>query len=165
MLPFLIGYCCLLLAVGAWASRSLRGAEDFFVAGRSLPAPLLFSTFLAANLGAGSTIGAAEFGYTEGLPAWWWVGSAGIGSLVLAFAVGPRLHRVAKCLGLYTVGDFLEARYGRATRLVIAALLLCGAPAILAGQIIAAGLVLRVVGACQRLGASSWGAASRPSTS
>ena len=145
VLPFLIAYCFLLLAVGAWASRSLRGAEDFFVAGRNLPPSLLFSTFLAANLGAGSTVGAAEFGYTDGLPAWWWVGSAGIGSLVLAFAIGPRLHRVAKRFDLYTVGDFLEVRYGRATRLVIAAILLCGAPAILAGQIIAAGLVLHVV--------------------
>ena len=145
MFFFLIAYCMLLLAVGAWASRAVRGAEDFFVAGRNLPPTLLFSTFLAANLGAGSTVGAAEFGYSEGLSAWWWVGSAGVGSLVLAFAVGPRLHRVAKRLDLYTVGDFLEVRYGRATRLVIAAILLCGAPAILAGQIIAAGLVLRVV--------------------
>ena len=145
MLAFLIVYCLVLLLVGAWAARSVRGSEDFFVAGRKLPPSLLFSTFLAANLGAGSTVGAAEFGYAEGLPAWWWVGSAGLGSLVLAFAIGPRLHRVAKRLDLYTVGDFLEARYGRATRLFIAAILLCGAPAILAGQIIAAGLVLRVV--------------------
>lgn len=143
MLPILAAYCLALLLVGAFASRSVRRAEDFFVAGRSLPPTLIFSTFLAANLGAGSTVGAAEFGYTSGLPAWWWVGSAGIGSVALAFLVGPRLHRVAKAHGLYTVGDYLELRYGRATRLAVAAILLVGAPAILAGQIIAAGLVLQ----------------------
>ena len=143
MLPVLVAYCVALLLVGALASRSVRRAEDFFVAGRSLPPALIFFTFLAANLGAGSTVGAAEFGYTSGLPAWWWVGSAGIGSLALAFAVGPRLHRIAKARGLYTVGDYLESRYGRTTRLVVAAILLVGAPAILAGQIIAAGLVLQ----------------------
>ncbi len=154
MLLFLTAYCSLLLLVGAFASRSVRRAEDFFVAGRNLPPSLLFSTFLAANLGAGSTVGAAEFGYTEGLAAWWWVGSAGIGSIALAFAVGPRMHRVAKRLDLYTVGDYLEARYGRATRLVTAAILLCGAPAILAGQIIAVGLVLRVVAGIPE----TWGA-------
>lgn len=143
MLPILAAYCLTLLLVGAFASRSVRRAEDFFVAGRSLPPTLIFSTFLAANLGAGSTVGAAEFGYTSGLPAWWWVGSAGIGSVALAFLVGPRLHRVAKARGLYTVGDYLELRYGRATRLAVAAILLVGAPAILAGQIIAAGLVLQ----------------------
>ena len=144
MLLFLAAYCLLLILVGAFASRSVRRAEDFFVAGRRLPAALLFSTFLAANLGAGSTVGAAEFGYLSGLPAWWWVGSAGIGSLALAFVAGPRLHRAAKRLGLYTVGDFLEARYGRCTRVVAATVLLLGAPAILAGQIIAIGLALRV---------------------
>ena len=143
MLPALVAYCVALLLVGALASRSVRRAEDFFVAGRSLPPALIFFTFLAANLGAGSTVGAAEFGYTSGLPAWWWVGSAGIGSLALAFAIGPRLHRIAKARGLYTVGDYLESRYGRTTRLVVAAILLVGAPAILAGQIIAAGLVLQ----------------------
>lgn len=153
MLPVLVAYCLALLLVGAFASRSVRRAEDFFVAGRSLPSTLIFSTFLAANLGAGSTVGAAEFGYTSGLPAWWWVGSAGIGSVALAFVVGPRLHRVAKARGLYTVGDYLELRYGRATRLAVAAILLVGAPAILAGQIIAAGLVLQAaVGLPKSLG-------------
>ena len=142
---FLIAYCLLLLLVGALASRSVSRAEDFFVAGRTLSPGLVFGTFLAANLGAGSTVGAAEFGYTSGLPAWWWVGSAGIGSLALAFLVGPRMHRVARARGLLTVGDYLESRYGRATRIVTATILLGGAPAILAGQIIAMGLVLQVI--------------------
>ena len=64
MLPALAAYCLALLLVGAFAARSVRRAEDFFVAGRSLPPALIFFTFLAANLGAGSTVGAAEFGYT-----------------------------------------------------------------------------------------------------
>ncbi len=145
MLLFLAGYCLLLLLVGAWASRSVRSSSDFFVAGRTLPSSLLFATFLAANVGAGSTVGAAEFGYRAGLPAWWWVGSAGVGSVILALALGPRIYRVARELGLYTVGDYLEHRYGRATRRVAATVLLFGAPAVLAGQIIAAALVLQVV--------------------
>ena len=145
MLLVLIVYCGILLAIGLYASRSVKKAEDFFVAGRSLSPGLLFSTFLAANLGAGSTVGAAEFGYSTGLSAWWWVGSAGIGSLVLAYIVGPRIYVVAKRYDLYTVGDYLEHRYGRRTRIVAAAILQCGSPAILAGQIIAMGLVLRVV--------------------
>ena len=144
MLLVLIAYCFLLLLVGAWAARSVHRAGDFFVASRSLSPALLGATLLAANLGAGSTVGAAEFGYTSGLPAWWWVGSAGIGSLALAFVVGPRVWRIAEARNLYTVGDYLEGRYGAATRRVAAVILLCGAPAILAGQIIAVGLVLRV---------------------
>ena len=55
------------------------------------------------------------------------------------------MWRCASELDLYTVGDYLQARYGSATRQVAAGILLCGAPAILAGQIIAVGFVLRVV--------------------
>lgn len=141
----LIVYCGILLWIGIRASRSVKKAEDFFVAGRSLSPGLVFATFLAANLGAGSTVGAAEFGYTSGLSAWWWVGSAGLGSLVLAFVVGPRIYSIARVHNLYTVGDYLEHRYGRATRVVAAVVLQCGSPAILAGQIIAMGLVLSVI--------------------
>ena len=60
------------IGVGLWIRRRLRGASDFFVASRRLPAPLVFATFLAANIGAGSTIGAASLGYRIGLGGWWW---------------------------------------------------------------------------------------------
>ncbi len=145
MLTLVAAYCLALLAVGGWASRRARTADEFFVAGRSLPSSMVFVTFFAANLGAGSTVGAAEFGYTTGLSAWWWVGCAGLGSILLALLVGPPLYRLARARGILTVGDFLELRYGRSTRLSVAAILLIGSPAILAGQIIAAGLVLQGV--------------------
>ena len=67
------------IALGLIIARRVKVARDFFVAGRALGPGLLFSTFLAANIGAGSTVGAAGYGYTFGLSAWWWVGSAGLG--------------------------------------------------------------------------------------
>jgi len=109
----LIGYAVLMIAFGVIFSRRVRGSGDFFVAGRELNAGLIFSTLIAANIGAGSTVGAAGLGYRDGLPAWWWVGSAGIGSLILAFTVGPRIWRIARDNNLYTVGDYLEFRYNR----------------------------------------------------
>jgi len=115
------------------------------VADRRLGALPVFATVLAANIGAGSTMGAAGLGYRDGLSSWWWVGSAGIGTLGLAFWVGPRIWRVATQNGLYTVGDYLELRYGRSVRAIIAALLWVGTPAILAGQLIAMSDILEVV--------------------
>ena len=81
----IIVYSAAQIALGIWVSRRVRGSSDFFVAGRQLGPGLLFATFLAANIGGGSTIGATGLGYRDGLAAWWWVGSAGIGSLALAF--------------------------------------------------------------------------------
>lgn len=141
----LLVYSLFLMAIGWWTSRSVRRAEDFFVAGRRLSPALLFGTLLAANLGAGSTVGATGLGYTHGFSAWWWVGSAGIGSLILGLTVGPRMWRVAKEQNLYTVGDFLEHRYNRSVRGLIAVLLWFGSLAILAGQLIPLAWILNLV--------------------
>jgi hypothetical protein len=56
-LVLLVAYSAAQLALGAWISRRVKTAGDFFVAGRALGPGLLFSTMLAANIGAGSTVG------------------------------------------------------------------------------------------------------------
>jgi SSS family solute:Na+ symporter len=136
-LLIILSYAFLMIAFGAITSRKVKGASDFFVAGRGLNAGLIFSTLLAANIGAGSTVGATGLGYRDGLSAWWWVGSAGIGSLILAYTVGPKIWRLAREHNLYTVGDYLEFRYNRSVRGAVAVLLWLGSLAILAGQLIA----------------------------
>ena len=146
-LPVLVlfAYTLLQVGVGLYVARRVRGAGDFFVAGRRLGPGLLLASLVAANIGAGSTVGATGLGYREGLAAWWWVGSAGLGTLVLAFLVGPRIRRIAAEHDLHTVGDFLEHRYGRTLRGIVASLLWIGTLAILTGQLVAAGKILHVV--------------------
>ncbi|HZR24640.1 MAG TPA: sodium:solute symporter family protein [Vicinamibacterales bacterium] len=136
-----------LMALGLWIGRRVRGASDFFVAGRRLGPGLIFSTMLAANIGAGSTVNATGLGYSQGLAAWWWVGSAAIGSTALAFWIGPAIRRAAAAHDLRTVGDYLEFRYSQTVRGVVSTLLWFGSIAILAGQLIAIGTILNVVAA------------------
>jgi solute:Na+ symporter, SSS family len=150
-LGFLLGYSALLVGFGLFMSRRVEGSGSFFVADRRLGPGLIFSTFLAANIGAGSVIGASGLGYSDGLSAWWWVGSAGIGSLLLALWIGPRIWRVATENGLYTAGDYLEHRYGSAVRATIATLLWFLTLVILAAQLIAMSQILEWV-----LGTPRW---------
>jgi solute:Na+ symporter, SSS family len=145
-LALLLLYSALQVALGLWIGRRVRSGGEFFVAGRGLPAGLVFSAFLAANIGAGSTVGATAVGYADGLSAWWRNGSAGIGSLLLAFWIGPRIWREAKAHNDLTVGDFLERHYGRTLRGVVGALIWCGTLSILAGQLIGVAAVLQVAG-------------------
>ena len=149
-LGLLVVYSVLLTVIGLWVGRLVRGSGDFFVAGRALGAPLLFSTVLAANIGAGTTIGAAGMAFRDGVSAWWWNGTAGLASFVLAFWVGPRIWRLAKAHGFYTAGDFLEFRYGPTVRTIIASLIWVGTLFILAGQLIAGAAVLEVVAGVPR---------------
>lgn len=141
----LIVYSALFIGVGLLISRRVKKADDFLVAGRSLSPGLLAATFLAANIGAGSTVGATGLGYLYGFGAWWWVGSAAIGSFILANTVGPKIWTLAAGNGWRTVGDFLDHRYNRSVRGLIAVLLWLGTLMILAGQLIAISQILEVV--------------------
>jgi len=144
-LGVLLVYSVGLVVLGLWISRRVEGAGSFFVADRKLGPGLTFSTFLAANIGAGSIIGASGIGYRDGISAWWWIGSAGIGSLLLAMWIGPRIWRVATQNGLYTAGDYLEHRYGSAVRATIAILLWVATLAVLSAQLIAMAQIFELV--------------------
>jgi SSS family solute:Na+ symporter len=144
-LTLLIVYSFGIVGLGIWTARLVRGSSEFFVAGRSLGPGLILASMLAANIGAGSTVGAAGLAYRDGLSAWWWVGSAGLGSLVFAFFVAPRLWQLAKEHDFYTTGDYLEFRYSATVRGVTTALIGVGVLALLAGQLIAGATILNVL--------------------
>jgi len=144
-LTILLTYSAVLMGIGLWIGRRVRNVNDFFVAGRRLGPSLLFSTMLAANIGAGSTVAAAGLGYADGLSAWWWVGSAGLGSLVLAFWIGPRMRRLAAKHQFRTLGDYLEYRFGKGVRATTSVLMWFCTLALLAAQLIGIGWVLNVV--------------------
>lgn len=149
-LVFLIVYTVALTAFGVWVGRLVKVPADFFVAGRRLTWPLVGATVLAANIGAGTTVGTAGLAYREGLSALWWNGAVGIGTLVLALWAGPKLWALATARGHFTVGDFLEDRYGGTVRGLVAVLIAVGALALLAGQLIAGAAVLEVVAGLPR---------------
>jgi SSS family solute:Na+ symporter len=150
LLSLLLVYSLALIALGAWIGRKVTATSSFFVSDRSLGAGLLFSTLLAANIGASATVGATSLSYRFGPAAWWWSGSAGLGSLVLAFVVGPRVWRIAKEHGLLTVGDFLERHHGSTVRNLAAAIIWICSLFILTGQLIGAGELLAAAGNISR---------------
>lgn len=144
-LVLLILYSALLIGLGLWTGRRVATSSGFFVAERRLSPVLLFATLLAANIGAGSTVGAAGLGYRDGVSAWFWVGSAGIGSILLGLWIGPRIWKTARQYDLQTVGDYLELRFGASVRGVVSSLLWVATLAILAGQFIGMAWILNVI--------------------
>jgi SSS family solute:Na+ symporter len=158
-LTLLLAYSVVMVTIGVAIGRRVRATGDFFVAGRSLGPGLVFATFLAGNIGAGSTVGAAGLAYRDGLSALWWNASAGIGCLVLAFSVGPRMWRESIAHGDLTVGDFLERRYGRDLRIAVAILIWIGTLSILAAQLLGMSTVFQVVAGTSKFAGCALGAA------
>ena len=103
-----IAYLVAMIAFGFWGRHRTRDRADFLVAGRRLGPALYSGTMAAVVLGGASTIGGVGLGYQYGLSGMWLVVAIGLGILVLSLAFAGRIQR----LGVYTVGQMLELRYG-----------------------------------------------------
>jgi SSS family solute:Na+ symporter len=66
-----VGYCALILGIGLWVSRDKKGhqknAEDYFLAGKSLPWWAIGASLIAANISAEQFIGMSGSGFAIGL--------------------------------------------------------------------------------------------------
>ena len=96
-------YLAVLLVLGVAARRRARhGAEDFFLAGRSLGPVLLLLTMAATNFSAFTVLGFSGAGYRIGY-AYYPVMAFGTGFMALSFVLlGVPLWRAARRLGAIT---------------------------------------------------------------
>jgi SSS family solute:Na+ symporter len=141
----IIGYALFLILLGYTIGKHVKGASDFFVGSRSFSWQLLFTTLIAANIGAGSTVGVTGLAYRYGVSSWWWIGCSGLGSLILAYIVGPAVWRVAKKQNLFTMGDYLDYRYSPAFRGVTSTMMAIGTLALFSGQLLGIAWILNIV--------------------
>jgi SSS family solute:Na+ symporter/sodium/proline symporter len=108
-----LAYLTALAAIGWWRGRTASTGDDFLVAGRSLPAPVLVFTLLSTWIGSGSLFGGAGLGYRSGFSALWQAAGAWVG-IALIYFIAPRVRRIAQ----YTVPDILERAYGARARVL-----------------------------------------------
>ena len=147
----IICYAVLLIVSGWLIGKHVKGAKEFFVGNRSFGWPLLFTTLIAANIGAGSTVGVTGLAYKHGLSSWWWIGCSGLGSLILAYIVGPKVWWIAEKYNLYTMGDYLDHRYTKTFRAITSTMMAIGTLALFSGQLIGIAWILNVVAGIEKV--------------
>ena len=128
-----------LLGLGALASRRIRNATDFVVAGRRLGLGLCTFTLFATWFGGGTMIGAAGAAYSGGLGA---VVADPFGAALCLLLAGAFYVRVLRRLRLLTVADFFRRRFGRAAEVLGAAAVLPAYIGWVGSQLLAVGTVL-----------------------
>ena len=133
-------YPLILISVSLWRSRSVKSHEDFMVAGRSVPVPLLVGTLVCTWIGSGSLFGGAGLAYRSGLSMLWFSFGAWVG-LVVAYFIAGRVRRIAE----YTVPDLLEKRYNAAARLLGTLAIILAYVTIAAYQFRGGGWILSIV--------------------
>jgi len=115
-----IAYIIGLVGLAFWVSREKAGheknAEDYFLAGRSLPWWAVGASLIAANISAEQIIGMSGDGYTIGLAIATYEWTAAIALIVMAKYFLPIFLEKQ----IYTMPEFLEKRFNGTVRTVLA---------------------------------------------
>jgi len=142
MQPYLfiiLAYILVLMAFNIVRSRRVRGHDDFMVAGRSLSIQVMVFTLICTWIGSGTFIAGAEYAYRAGFSSIWMPAGAWLGIALIYFLAGK-----IRTFGQYTIGDILEARYGKFARLFGAFALIVAFVTIVSYQFRAGGYILNV---------------------
>lgn len=113
-------YAVVIISLGLWVSRSKKGkkknAEDYFLAGKSLPWWAVGSSLIAANISAEQIIGMSGSGFAGGLAiaTYEWMAAA---TLII---VGKYFLPVFIKKGIYTIPEFVEKRYNTTLKTILA---------------------------------------------
>src|SRR5947209_3139824 len=79
--------------IGRRASKSLKGKEDYFLAGKSVRFFPLMMTFLATQVGGGVVLGAANEAYVFGSPVLLYPLGVALGLILLGSGIGRKLAK------------------------------------------------------------------------
>ena len=115
-----VGYCLLIVGIGLWVSRDKEGhqknAEDYFLAGKSLPWWAIGASLIAANISAEQIIGMSGSGFAVGLAiaSYEWMGA------ITLIIVGKYLLPIFIEKKLYTIPEFIEHRYNTTLKTILA---------------------------------------------
>ena len=136
----ILGYLLVLTAFNFWRARQVKSQDDFMVAGRNLSLTKMVFTLVCTWIGSGTFIAGAEYASYAGWSAVWQPAGAFLGIAIIYFVAAK-----IRTFGQYTVGDILEARYGKFARLFGAFALIIAFTTIVSYQFRAGGYILNVV--------------------
>ena len=137
---FLGLYLALLLLLGLHFSRRMKSLEDFFLASRSLRAPLIYLSLTASWFGATSILVTTDESFKVGISAFWLIG---LPALVTVLVFALFLARPIRRLNILTVPDLVELRYGKTVRHLASLLILWYLVVFASSQMVALGNFLR----------------------
>ncbi|MFC1992454.1 sodium:solute symporter [Chloroflexota bacterium] len=135
-------YFFVVIAIGLISRRKAQGLDNFFVAGRKGSTLFITGSLLATIIGGSATVGMAGLGFRQGLTGAWWLLVGSIGLIVLGFFFAEKVRK----FGLYTLPELVEKQYDGRIALAASILIVISWTGIVAGQIIAAGTIMSVLG-------------------
>ena len=113
-------FIALVIGISLYASRKEDNSEDYFLAGRRLTWWLIGISLIASNISSEHFVGMSGQGFSLGLAIASYEWMAALALVVVGLVLLPRFLRV----GIYTLPEFLEYRYNKKAKLVMACFML-----------------------------------------
>lgn len=101
---------------------NLKSQDGYFLAGRSLTAPIIASSIILTNLSTEQLIGQSGQAYHVGMGPMAWEATSCITTVLLAAVFLPRYLKA----GITTIPEFLKTRFDETTKRIITILMLLG---------------------------------------
>ncbi|REG94703.1 SSS family transporter [Algoriphagus antarcticus] len=130
------------IAIGAWASKFVKGSNDFVLAGRSLPLFLSASALFATWFGSETIFGASSVYLEEGLQG---VIEDPFGGALCLVLFGMFYLRPMYRMGVLTIGDVFKRIYGSKVEFLSTIFMVPVFFGYVAAQLVALSLILGTV--------------------
>ena len=115
-----VAFIVFVVGISLYASRKEDNSEDYFLAGRRLTWWLIGISLIASNISSEHFVGMSGQGFSLGLAIASFEWMAALALVVVGLVLLPRFLRS----GIYTLPEFLEYRYNRNAKLVMACFML-----------------------------------------
>jgi len=135
-------YALVMIGMGLGMRKRAESQSGFFIAQRRGTLPFITGSLLATAIGGSATVGMAGLGFVQGLTGAWWLLVGAIGLLILGFFFARKVRGAA----LYTLPELAERQYGSLLGMAASILIVIAWVGVVAGQIVAAGKVLSILG-------------------
>jgi SSS family solute:Na+ symporter len=141
-LIIVVVYSLAMIGVGLGVRKKGRSQNGFFVAQRQISVAFITGSLIATAVGGSVTVGMAGLGFGRGLTGAWWLLVGSIGLVVLGSFFAKKVRGAA----LYTLPELVEKQYDRRVGLAASILIVIAWVGVVAGQIVAAGKVISILG-------------------
>ena len=130
------------MVVGFWASKKVKNAADYIVAGRKLPVYIVGASVMATWFAAETLLGASSTAYQFGLQG---VIFDPFGAVICLLLSGLLFTRVMRRARYMTIVDFFERRFGKKMTILASILQLLTYFVWTGAQLVAAGTIVNAL--------------------
>lgn len=144
-LAIIAAYLIAMVTVGLVVVRKVKNMDDYYLGGRSFGPLVLMATVCATIIGGSGLMGRAGVAYASGFKAIMTALPYLLGMFIFSGFAG-RISAVGTTFGITSIPDLFERRFGKASKVILGALIAFTMMGTVASQVTATATIINMLG-------------------